>query len=63
MMKSLSWKISVVLIALQSSGVINVKWYILLLPVILVILILALCLILGYSKIINDMLNTRGTKI
>ena len=62
-MKSLSWKISVVLIALQSSGVINVKWYILLLPVILVILILALCLILGYSKIINDMLNTRGTKI
>lgn len=63
MMKSLSWKISVVLIALQSSGVINVNWYILLLPVILVILILALCLILGYSKIINDMLNTRGTKI
>lgn len=62
-MKSLSWKISVVLIALQSSGVINVNWYILLLPVILVILILALCLILGYSKIINDMLNTRGTKI
>lgn len=62
-MKSLSWKISVVLIALQSSGVINVQWYILLLPVILVILILALCLILGYSKIINDMLNTRGTKI
>ena len=63
MMKSLSWIISVVLIALQSSGVINVNWYILLLPVILVILILALCLILGYSKIINDMLNTRGTKI
>lgn len=62
-MKPLSWKISVVLIALQSSGVINVNWYILLLPVILVILILALCLILGYSKIINDMLNTRGTKI
>lgn len=62
-MKSLSWKISVVLIALQSSGVINVQWYILLLPVILVILILALCLILGCSKIINDMLNTRGTKI
>lgn len=62
-MKSLSWKISVVLIALQSSGVINVQWYILLLPVILVILILALCLILGCSKIINDMFNTRGTKI
>lgn len=62
-MKSLSWKISVVLIALQSAGVINVQWYILLLPVILVILILVLCLILGYSKIINDMLNTRGTKI
>lgn len=62
-MKSLSWKISVVLIALQSSGVINVNWYILLLPVILAISILALCLILGYSKIINDMLNTRGTKI
>lgn len=62
-MKSLSWKISVVLIALQSTGVINVQWYILLLPVILVILILGLCIILGYCKIINDMLNKRGTKI